>query len=147
LVNAVKNTTEELRGITTQYATGNEVAQLHLAPSSSREASPDVAIKDVEDGTKGGKKRHKQHRQETAPMVGDYGSNNKQAGSSGVVHVVATTGSGKFLEETCANYAYLIKHKLMDCRMMKNSQPQGPWPEGWKSTRVTRCPFSEKTWS
>jgi hypothetical protein len=37
-------------------------AQLHPAPGSSREASPDVVIHDAKEGAKGGKKRHKQCR-------------------------------------------------------------------------------------
>jgi hypothetical protein len=43
-VDTVKNTIEELCSITTQYTIGNEVAQLHPAPSSSGEASPDIVI-------------------------------------------------------------------------------------------------------
>jgi hypothetical protein len=62
LANTVKNTTEELRNIAAQYVVSNKAAQLHLAPSSSREASPDVIIQDVEEGAKGDKKRRKQHR-------------------------------------------------------------------------------------
>jgi hypothetical protein len=62
LADIIKETTEVLRSIIAQYAVGNKAAQLHPAPSSCREASPDVIIQDVEEGTKGGKKRHKQHR-------------------------------------------------------------------------------------
>jgi hypothetical protein len=43
-VNTIKNTTEELHSVDTQYAVSNEVAQLHPTPSSSMEASPDVVI-------------------------------------------------------------------------------------------------------
>jgi hypothetical protein len=49
-----------------------------------------VVIQDVGDGIKGNKKRHKQRRQVTAPTAGDNGGNNKQAGSSDVVCMVAT---------------------------------------------------------
>jgi hypothetical protein len=66
------------------------VTQLHPAPSSSGEMSSAVVIQDVGDGIKGNKKRHKQRRQVTAPTAGDNGGNNKQAGSSDVVCMVAT---------------------------------------------------------
>jgi hypothetical protein len=108
------------------------VTQLHPTPSSSREASPDVIIQDVKEGTKGGKKRHKQHRQETATTGDDDGDINKQACNSIVVHAMVVADSGKHqarlhrdhfeknLEEICPNLAYPIKHKLRDCGMMKN---------------------------
>jgi hypothetical protein len=95
LVDTVKNTTEELRSIATRYTIGKEVAQLHPIPSSSEEASPDVVIQYAKEGAKGGKKRCKQHYQETTPVAGDDSGNNKQAGSFGVVRTMATTGSGK----------------------------------------------------
>jgi hypothetical protein len=44
-VDTVKNTIVELCNITTQYTIGNEVAQLHTAPSSSAEASLDIIIR------------------------------------------------------------------------------------------------------
>jgi hypothetical protein len=40
----VKDTTKELCRIAAQYNISNKAAQLHPAPSSSREASPDVVI-------------------------------------------------------------------------------------------------------
>jgi hypothetical protein len=43
-VDTVKGTTEEVRSVTAQYTIGNEVAQLHLGPSSSGEVLPDVTI-------------------------------------------------------------------------------------------------------
>jgi hypothetical protein len=58
----VKDTTEELCSIVTQRAVSNKAAQLDPAPSSSREDSPDVIIKDTKEGIKGDEKRHKQHR-------------------------------------------------------------------------------------
>jgi hypothetical protein len=59
---------EELCSIATQYAIRNKVAQLHPAPSSSREESPDVVIQAAEEG---GKKRRKQCCQETATTADD----------------------------------------------------------------------------
>jgi hypothetical protein len=147
-VDTVKNTTEELRIINAQYAIGNEAAQLHPAPSSSGEASPDIIIQDAREGAKGGKKRHKQCCQETAPTAADDDGNNKQAGSSGVVCAVATIGSGKcqarlptdhfekLLEETCPNHTYLIKHKLRDCSMMKNLMALGSLTQGMEVNEV-----------
>jgi hypothetical protein len=37
-----KNTTEDLRSVTVQCAVSNKAAQLHPAPSSSKEASPQL---------------------------------------------------------------------------------------------------------
>jgi NAD-dependent dihydropyrimidine dehydrogenase PreA subunit len=133
----VTDTTVELRSIASQYAISNKVAQLHPALGSSREASPNVIIQDAKEGAKGGKKRHKQHHQETATMVVADGGINKQAGNSVVVCVAAITGSGKrqarpptdhfekLLEEICPNHSYPIKHKLRDCDMMKNFMASG----------------------
>jgi hypothetical protein len=67
----VKDTTKELCSIVAQRAVSNKAAQLHPAPSSSREDSPDVIIQDAEEGIKGDEKRHKQHRQETATTTDD----------------------------------------------------------------------------
>jgi hypothetical protein len=58
------NTTEELHSVTTQYVVDNVAAQLHPAPSSSWEASPNVVIQDVREGAKGSKKRCEQRRQD-----------------------------------------------------------------------------------
>jgi hypothetical protein len=94
-VDTVKDTTKELRSITTQYAINNKVAQLHPTPSSSREASPNNFIQDAEEGTKGSKKRCKQRRRETTTTTDDDGRINKQVGSSVVVCTVAAANSGK----------------------------------------------------
>jgi hypothetical protein len=75
--NINKDTTEQLRSITAQRAISNKAAQLHLAPSSGREASLDVIIQDVEEGTKCGKKKHKQRHQETTTTVDDDGGISK----------------------------------------------------------------------
>jgi hypothetical protein len=118
----------------------NKVAQLCLAPSSSRGASPDITIQDAKEGTKGNKKRCKHHHQETATTTNDDGGTDKQAGDSSVVHAVMATSSGKrqprpptyhfkqLLEETCPNHTYPIKHKLRDCDMMKSFMTSGSLP-------------------
>jgi hypothetical protein len=54
---ADRNTTKELRSVTTQYVANNMAAQLHPAPSDSREASSISTIQDVGEGTKGSSKR------------------------------------------------------------------------------------------
>jgi hypothetical protein len=46
----------EWHGVVAQHAISNKVAQLRLAPSSSRGASPDITIRDAEEGSK---MRHK----------------------------------------------------------------------------------------
>jgi hypothetical protein len=113
------------------------VAQLHRAPCSNGEASPNIIIQDAEEGAKGSKKRHKQHHLETAPAIDNYSSNNKQAGSSDVVHAAAAIGNGKWqarpptdhfeklLEESFPNHAYHVKHNLRDCDMVNNFMASG----------------------
>jgi hypothetical protein len=66
--NIFRYTTEEPHGVTAQHATSDEAAKLCPAPcsrkatpSSGKEASSDIAIQDIEVGTKGDKKRHKQY--------------------------------------------------------------------------------------
>jgi hypothetical protein len=54
-----------------------------------------------------------------------------------VVHIMVSASTGKrqvlplidhfekLLEMTCPNHAYLVKHKLKDCGMMKNFMASG----------------------
>jgi hypothetical protein len=138
-VNISKSTTEEQHSVATQHVVSNQAAQLHLASSSSREASPDIAIQDAKEGAKGGKKC-KQHHQETTITTDDNGGISKQVGSSCVVCAMAATGSSKhqawspmdhiekILEDTCSNHTYPIKHKLRDCSMMKSFMTLGSLP-------------------
>jgi hypothetical protein len=44
MVDTIKDTTEELYNNTTQYTVRNKAAQLHPAPSSTREVSPNIVI-------------------------------------------------------------------------------------------------------
>jgi hypothetical protein len=134
------STIEERCSVATQHAVSNKAAQLHPAPSSSREALPDIAIQAPEEGTKRSKKRRKQCHQETAIATDDNGDISKQAGSSGMVRTVVASGINKhqvqpptdhfkrLLEETCLNYAYPVKHKLRDCSMMKSFITSGVPP-------------------
>jgi hypothetical protein len=57
----VRNTTEELHSVTTQYTASNKATQLRSALSHSGEVSSDVTILDAGEGAKGGRKRRKQH--------------------------------------------------------------------------------------
>jgi hypothetical protein len=132
---ALKNTPEEWRNVAAHYTISTRTTQLHPAPSSGREASPDVAIQDAEEGTKGGKKRHKPCCQEVA--TDDDRSLNKHAGGLGVWRIMEVTGSSKrqarppmdhfekLLEEACPNHAYPIKDKLKDCNLMKSFMASG----------------------
>jgi hypothetical protein len=113
------------------------------------------------EGAKGGKKRHKQHHQETTITTNGNGGISKQVGSSGVVRVTTATGSSKhqarpptdhiekLLKETCPNHTYPVKHKLRDCSIMKSFMTSGSLPEAWKlmrsPMRATQHPFPEKT--
>jgi hypothetical protein len=71
------------------------VAQLRLAPSSSRGASPDITIQDAGDDALCGKKRRKQRRQETATKTNDHSDINKKASGSDTGHTTAVVDSSK----------------------------------------------------
>jgi hypothetical protein len=89
-----------------------------------------IAIQGAEEGTKAGKKRHKQRRQEAT--TDNDGSINERAGGSSTKHTAEAAGNSKhqaqptkghfekLLEETFPNHAYTIKHKLRDCSLMKS---------------------------
>jgi hypothetical protein len=93
--NTFNKTTEGRHSVTTQHTVRGKVTQLCSAPSTSRRALPNVTIQGVEEGSKGGKWRCKQHRLETVTMTDNDGHISKQAGSSGVEHTTAVTGSSK----------------------------------------------------
>jgi hypothetical protein len=94
-IDTVRNTTKELHNVATQNAANNEVNQLRPAPSNSRKALFDVAVKDTRLGAKGSRKRNNQCLQEVATVTDDDGGSGKQAGGSCVVRVVAAVDSGK----------------------------------------------------
>jgi hypothetical protein len=122
------------------------VAQLCPAPSSSREAPPDVAIQDAKVVPKGGKKRRKRRRQETTSD--DDSSVNKQVGGSSAEHAMEATGCSKrqaqppmdhfdkLLEEAYPNHAYPVKHKLWDCSLMKSFMTSGSLSQGMEANEV-----------
>jgi hypothetical protein len=114
------------------------VAQLQPASSSSGEAPPSVAIEGAEVGIKADKKRHKQHHSEVS--TDDDGGINEQAGGTSVKHATEAVGNSKhqarpsmnhfekLLEESCLNHAYIVKHKLRDCSLMKSFVAMGSLP-------------------
>jgi hypothetical protein len=142
----IKNSTRELRNITTQYTANDEADQLHPAPCNSREASSDGIVQDAGEGAKGGKNRHKQRLQEAPTVAGDDIDNDKQAGSSGMAFTVAAVGMmknfmptyhfEKLHEETCPTHAYPVKHKLRDYDMMKNFMASGSLARGMEVNEV-----------
>jgi hypothetical protein len=131
------------------------VAELHptpgsrrATPSSCREASSGVAIRDTEEGAKGGKKRHNQRLQEVIAVANDDGGNNEEAGGSGVVCVMTAAGGGKcqarphtdhlerLFKEDCPNHVYPVKYKLRDCDMMKSFMVSGSLTWGMELDEV-----------
>jgi hypothetical protein len=71
------DTTEELCSITAQYAVSNKAAQHHPAPTSSRDVSPDIIIRDVEEGGRRGASSTTRRLQPRPTMTA--ASTNKQA--------------------------------------------------------------------
>jgi hypothetical protein len=132
------------------YATSNEVAELRPAqgsrevtPSSNKEMSFDVAFHSAKEGTKGGKKRHKQRPQGARTTTDHDDSDGRKAGGSDRGHIMTATRSDKrqvrppidhftrLLEEACPNHAYPVRHKLKDYSMMKSFTILGPSPRVW----------------
>jgi hypothetical protein len=72
----------------------------------------------------------------------------RQAGGSSVEHTTVVKGSskcqawpctnhlGRLLKETCPNHAYLVKHKLRDCNMMKSFMTSGSLSRGMEVNEV-----------
>jgi hypothetical protein len=113
-----------------------------VTPSSSKEASFDATVHDANEGTKGGKKRRKQHPQRVMAAASYDGGNDEEAGDSGVGHVTTAAHSGKcqarppidhlerLLVEVCPNHSYPVMHKLKDCDIMKNFMILGSLTRG-----------------
>jgi hypothetical protein len=86
-----KYTTEEMRSIATEYATSNVAAELRPTPgsrevtlSSGKEASSNAVVHDAKEGTKGGKKKHKQYPQWVTTVANYDSGHDKKAGDSGM---------------------------------------------------------------
>jgi hypothetical protein len=138
-VDIFRYTTKEPRSITNPYATDNEAVALHptqgskeATASSSNEVSSDVVVHSTKDGTKGGKKRHKQHPHGATTTTDHYDDNCGKVGGSDTGRVVTTAHGDKrqvrlptyhfrrLPGEACPNHAYPIRHKLKDFNMMKS---------------------------
>jgi hypothetical protein len=123
-------TIEELRSITNQYTTSNEVAALHPAqgsreatPRSSKELMSGVAVYSTKVGAKGGKKRHKQYPLgATTTADRDDGSYGKAGGSSARRITTATHDDKcqarppmdhfrRLLEEAYPNHVYPVRRR------------------------------------
>jgi hypothetical protein len=106
-------------------------------PSSDGEAPSDVTAHCAEEGIKGGNKTRKQHLQGTMTTTNHDDGHNWEVGGSGVRCISATARSGKrlvrsptdhfkrLLEEACPNHAYLVRHNLKDCSMMRSFMTLG----------------------
>jgi hypothetical protein len=96
--------------------------QGHATSTSPDQQSGSIAAQGAEEGTKAGKKRHKQHRQEATTNVD--GGINERAGGSSAEHATEAASKSKhqvrpskdhlkkLLKEMCLNHAYAVKHKL-----------------------------------
>jgi hypothetical protein len=131
-----------------------------VTPNGGRKAQSDITVQGTEEGVKGGKKRRKQRLQWVTAVDGNDGDNDEMAGSSGALRDVTTVGGSKcqarppadhferLLEEVCSNHAYLIKHKLKDCDMMKKFMVSGSLTRGMELDEVTNAgnmmPFLEE---
>jgi hypothetical protein len=112
----------------------------------ARKHHSNIGIQDHKDGAMGSRRRHKQCHQETT--IDDNSGINKQAGGSGMVRAVASTGNSKhqaqplmdhfekLLEETCPNHAFPIKHKLRDYNVMKSFMTSGSLPRSMEVDEV-----------
>jgi hypothetical protein len=134
-----------------QYTTTSEVAKFHLplgsrdmTPSSSRKASSNIVVRSTKEGTKGGKRRRKQHPQGAMTTINYEDGNNGKADGSSMGHVAIVAHSDKcqarpltdhfkrLLIEVCPNHAYPIRPKLKDCDMMKTFMISGSPTQGTK---------------
>jgi hypothetical protein len=89
----------------------------------------DIATHDTQEGTEGGKKRRMQRLQGTTTVTN---GNDHEADGSSLRHISAAARSDKhrvrprtdhfkrLLKKACPSHAYLIRHKLKDCDMMRS---------------------------
>jgi hypothetical protein len=122
----------------------------------SHTETPKATIRSARKGTNGSKKGQKRHTQRIAVATsGD--SDNKEVDDSNKDYVTAAESDfkrhvrqpndhfEKLLEATFPNHSYLIKHKLKDCTMMKDSMTSGLSPKVRKPegtwARRARHPF------
>jgi hypothetical protein len=103
-------------------------------PRSDREMPSDIAAHVTQEGIKGSKKRHTQRLQGTMTTIDGHDG---EAGASGVRRTPTATRNDKrwvrlpmdhfksLLKEACPKHAYLIRHKLKDCDMMRSCMTAG----------------------
>jgi hypothetical protein len=139
-----RNIFGEPHGVTTPHATNYEAVMLRPAQgsrevtlSSCKEAPPNVAIHYAKEGIKGGKKRCKQHPEETTIKTDHKDDNDGEVGDSSMRSILIAVHSDKrqarlpthhfkrLLEETCPNHRYPIGHKLKDYDMMRSFMTSG----------------------
>jgi hypothetical protein len=118
------------------YTTPTHVSR-EVTPSNDNEVPSDNAAHHAQDSVKSGNKRHKQCPLGTTTIASNDEDHGWEAGSSGKGHISATMHSGRrlarthivyfkrLLEEACPNHAYLIRHKLKDCGMMRSFMTSG----------------------
>jgi hypothetical protein len=113
-----------------------------VTASSGKEAPSDVVIHSAKYGTKGGKKRCKQHPQGATTMT-NHDNNNygKASGSSRRCITMAAHGNKhlarsptdhfrRLLEVACPDHVYPIRHKLEDYDMTKIFMISGSFTQG-----------------
>jgi hypothetical protein len=135
LADALKNTTEEQRGVIAHHTVCTKAAQLRPTSSCSRGPSPDIATQEAEGGARDDKKRRKQCRQETATE--DDGSIKKRAGGFSRERIMEVTDNikhrawppldhfKKVLTGACPSHTNPIKPKLRDYDLMKSFMTLG----------------------
>jgi hypothetical protein len=102
----------------------------------------DIAVQNIKEGAKGGKKRRKQCLQGVVVMSDSYGGDNEEEGGVGVARITTTAGSSKrqvqpptyhferLFKEACPNLVYPVNLKLRDYGMMKNFMVSGSLNRG-----------------
>jgi hypothetical protein len=137
-------TTEELLGITTQYATSKEACE-RIPVQGSREAVPDsnkampynAAVQNSKKDAKGGKKRRKRCPQGVTTVADNDNNNDMKVDDIDMKCITTAVRNCKrqarpsidhferLLEEACPNREYPVKHKHKDCDMIKNFMTLG----------------------
>jgi hypothetical protein len=128
-----------LHSITGHYATSSEAVEFCLPPgsreatlTSGKEASSNVIVHKTREGTKDGKRRHKQHPQGATTKIDYNEGDNGKPGGSDMECVMTVAHSNKrqawpptnhfkrLPKEACPNHMYPIRHKLKECDIMKS---------------------------
>jgi hypothetical protein len=132
------STIKELLDIATRHASGKEavgtafvLGNMKVAARGSHAPPPKTTAKGTRKGAKGSKKGQKRCPQCVMVTTSDD-DDDEEVDDSSKEYVVATERDfkhqawqlkdhfGKLLEATYLNHLYHVKHKLMDCTMIKN---------------------------